>query len=218
MDSPHAMRRTAALIVVLTLLFSTGAGAQSRISVRGNVGAAFFQSPNGLNSILNSGVDLGLGTSVRLYEGLELVLQGSYDRFTLNGDNVAVFSRNLQVGPSSRIEGGDYSFLNATIGMRYVYRNQSSAHPYMSSGVGLYRSAVAETKVFQGGRLVQSARARSTVSMGFHLSLGVDFRINDTYSFFFEPRYVVVNTNDRKFGIETSSQYVPIRLGLDVRL
>lgn len=214
------MRRIAFLIVLLTLLFSIGAGAQaqSRVSVRGNVGAAFFQSPNGLNSILNSGIDLGLGGSVRLYEGLELVLQGSYDRFTLNGDNVAVFSRNLQAGPSSKIEGGDYSFLNATIGMRYVYRNQSNAHPYLSSGVGIYRSTITETRIYQSDRLVQSAPARSTISTGFHLAMGVDFRINDTYSFFFEPRYVVVNTNDREFGIETSSRYVPVRLGIDVRL
>lgn len=212
------MRRTALLVLFLTLLMSTGVEAQPAVSVRGNVGAAFFQSPRGLNTILNSGTDLGLGVGIQIYRGLELEVEGSYDHFTLNGDNVALFSRNLQVGPSSRVEGGDYSYLNASIGMRYVYQNGSSAHPYLLSGVGIYRSVVRETKVYQGGRLVQSASTRSLVSTGFHLAMGINFRIDDTYSVFFEPRYVVVNTSDEEFGIGRSSRYVPVRLGLDVRL
>lgn len=212
------MRRIALLVLVLPLMMSTGAGAQPTVSVRGNVGAAFFQAPRGLNSVLNSGTDLGLGVGIQIYRGLEVELQGGYDQFTLNEDNVALFSGDLEVGPSSSVDGGDYDYLSASIGLRYVYRNRSSAHPYLSSGVGIYRSTIGETKIYQGGELVQAASGRSLVSTGFHLAMGINFRIDDTYSVFFEPRYVVVNTEDEEFGIGRSSRYVPVRLGFDVRL
>lgn len=212
------MRRTAFLVVCLVFLVGAPAGAQPTVSVRGNVGAAFFQSPEGLNSVLNSGVDLGVGLDVRLYEGFGLILEGAYDRFTLNGENVALFSQDLEVGPSSSVEGGHYTLLNATVGLRYVYRNPSDAHPYLSGGVGLYRTAFSETKVFQSGQLVQEASGRASTNLGFHVALGIDFRIDDTYSFFFEPRFVVVYTDGQELGIGRSTRFVPVRLGLDVQL
>ena len=145
------MRRTVVLIVLLTFALGTSVEAQPQVSVRGNVGAAFFQSPDGLNNVLNSGVDLGLGVGIELYEGLEIVLQGSYDRFTLNGDNVGIIDEELTV--ESTVDGGDFDVLNGSIGLRYTLRNQSDAHPYVSGGVGIYRTVFARTRSDQGDEI-----------------------------------------------------------------
>jgi len=207
------MRRIAALLVFVGLLFTASASAQPAVSVRGNVGAAFFQSPEGLNTVLNSGVDLGLGAGFEVYEGLELVLQGSYDRFTLNSDNVALLDENLAVG--TQVDGGDFNVLNGTIGLRYTLQNQSDAHPYVSGGVGLYRVVFAEARVSQGGELLPEL---STTERGFHVAIGADFRIDETYSVFFEPRYVVVDTEGSALETNASTRYVTVRLGMDVQL
>jgi opacity protein-like surface antigen len=207
------MRRIAALLVFVGLLFSASASAQPSVSVRGNVGAAFFQSPDGLNTVLNSGIDLGLGAGVQVYEGLDLVLQGSYNRFTLNGDNVALLDDNLAVGTS--VDGGDFTVLNGTIGLRYTLQNQGDVHPYASGGVGLYRVVFAEARVSQGDALLPEL---STIRRGFHVAVGSNFRIDETYSVFFEPRYVIVNTEGSDLETNASTRYVTIRLGMDVQL
>lgn len=199
------MRRTVVLFVLLAFLLVPGASAQPEVSIRGNAGAAFFQSPEGLNTVLNSGVNLGLGGGVKLYEGLELVLQGSYDRFTLNGDNIAIIE-DLPV--ESTVDGGTFNVLNGSIGLRYTLRNQSDAHPYVSGGVGIYRT-VYESEIFQ--RIV-------TTNRGFHAAIGSNFRIDDTYALFIEPRLVVINTEESELETGTSVRYVTVRLGLDVRL
>ncbi|MEF8866327.1 MAG: outer membrane beta-barrel protein [Salinibacter sp.] len=207
------MRRTAALLVLLGLLLSTSVSAQPAVSLRGNVGAAFFQSPEGLNTVLNSGVDLGLGAGVEVYDGLEVVLQGSYDRFTLNGDNVALLEENLSVGTS--VEGGALNVLNGTIGLRYTLKNQSDAHPYVSGGVGLYRTEFAEARVRQSENVLPE---RSTRRRGFHVAIGSNFRIDETYSVFVEPRYVVVDTEGSDLETGSSTRYVTVRLGMGVQL
>ena len=206
------MRRTAVLFSFLVLLVVSGAVAQPTVSVRGNVGAAFFQSPEGLNNILNSGVDLGLGAGVQLYGGLELVLQGSYDRFTMNGDNVALLSEGLDV--RSEIEGGALNVLSGTIGFRYILRNPSDAHPYVSGGIGLYQSVLEEAfseedEIFQ--RLVATRK-------GYYMALGTNFRIDDTYAVFFEPRLVIIDTNGSELNTPTSTRYATLLLGLEVQL
>lgn len=212
------MRRTACCIALLLFIVGGSAVAQPTVSVRGNVGAAFFRSPNGLSSVLNSGVDLGLGASVELFSGVELTLEGGYDAFTLNGDNVALRAENLDVGSSSDVNGGQYSLLNASMGLRYVIENQTDAHPYLSAGVGIYRSMIAETEIYQEGRLVQMAGERTTTGTGLQLAVGVEFEINETYAFFFEPRYVIVDTDEEAFGLGTSTRFIPLRMGLDVAL
>ena len=206
------MRRTAALFVLLAILLVPGAAAQPEVSLRGNVGAAFFRSPDGLNNVLNSGVDLGLGAGVELYKGVELVLQGSYDRFTLNGDNVALFDANLSVG--ARVEGGALNVLNGTIGLRYILENSTDAHPYVAGGVGVYRSVLEKTKI-QGEEIFPRL---ATTSRGFYAAIGSTFRINDTYAVFFEPRFVSVDTEGSELDTGESTRYVTLRLGLDVRL
>ena len=206
------MRRTAALLIVLGLVFSTRVSAQPAVSVRGNVGAAFFQSPEGLNNVLNSGVDLGLGAGLEVYDGLEVVLQGSYDRFTLNSDNVALLDDNLSVGTS--VEGGALNLINGTVGLRYTLKNQSDAHPYVAGGIGLYRTELAEARVRQGENVLPE---RSTRGRGFHLAIGSNFRVNETYGVFFEPRYVVVDTDDSDLQTGTSTRYVTVRLGVEVQ-
>ena len=206
------MRRTAALLVLLGLL-TTSVSAQPTVSLRGNVGAAFFQSPEGLNTVLNSGVDLGLGAGVEVYNGLEVVLQGSYDRFTLNGDNVALLNDNLSVG--TPVDGGALNVLNGTIGLRYTLKNQSDAHPYVAGGVGLYRTVLAETRIRQSGNVLPERSARGR---GGHAAVGSNFRINETYSVFVEPRYVIVDTEGSELETGTSTRYVTVRLGMGVQL
>ena len=207
------MRRTVILIVFLTFALGTSVEAQPHVSVRGNVGAAFFQSPDGLNNVLNSGVDLGLGAGIELYEGLEIVLQGSYDRFTLNGDNVGIIDEELTV--ESTVDGGDFDVLNGSIGLRYTLRNQSDAHPYVSGGVGIYRTVFARTRSDQGDEIFPRI---ATTNRGFHVAIGSTFRIDDTYAFFFEPRLVIVNTEDSELSTSTSTRYVTARFGVDLRL
>jgi opacity protein-like surface antigen len=206
------MRRTAALLIVLGLVFSTRVSAQPAVSVRGNVGAAFFQSPEGLNNILNSGVDLGLEAGLEVYDGLEVVLQGSYDRFTLNSDNVALLDDNLPVGTS--VEGGALNLINGTVGLRYTLKNQSDAHPYVAGGIGLYRTELAEAQVRQGENVLPE---RSTRGRGFHLAIGSNFRVDETYGVFFEPRYVVVDTGGSDLQTGDSTRYVTVRLGVEVQ-
>ena len=206
------MRRIAALFVFVGLLLGTRASAQPAVSVRGNVGAAFFQSPEGLNNVLNSGVDLGLGAGLEVYDGLEVVLQGSYDRFTLNSDNVALLDDNLPVGTS--VEGGALNLINGTVGLRYTLKNQSDAHPYVAGGIGLYRTELAEARVRQGENVLPE---RSTRGRGFHLAIGSNFRVNETYGVFFEPRYVVVDTGGSDLQTGDSTRYVTIRLGVEVQ-
>ena len=206
------MRRTAALLVFFGLVLSTRVSAQPAVSVRGNVGAAFFQSPEGLNNVLNSGVDLGLEAGLEVYDGLEVVLQGSYDRFTLNSDNVALLDDNLPVGTS--VEGGALNLINGTVGLRYTLKNQSDAHPYVAGGIGLYRTELAEAQVRQGENVLPE---RSTRGRGFHLAIGSNFRVDETYGVFFEPRYVVVDTDDSDLQTGTSTRYVTVRLGMEVQ-
>ena len=206
------MRRIAALFVFVGLLLGTRASAQPAVSVRGNVGAAFFQSPEGLNNVLNSGVDLGLGAGLEVYDGLEVVLQGSYDRFTLNSDNVALLDDNLPVGTS--VEGGALNLINGTVGLRYTLKNQSDAHPYVAGGIGLYRTELAEAQVRQGDNLLPE---RSTRGRGFHLAVGSNFRVDETYGVFFEPRYVVVDTGGSDLQTGDSTRYVTVRLGVEVQ-
>ena len=206
------MRRTAALLVFFGLVLSTRVSAQPAVSVRGNVGAAFFQSPEGLNNVLNSGVDLGLEAGLEVYDGLEVVLQGSYDRFTLNSDNVALLDDNLPVGAS--VEGGALNLINGTVGLRYTLKNQSDAHPYVAGGIGLYRTELAEAQVRQGENVLPE---RSTRGRGFHLAIGSNFRVDETYGVFFEPRYVVVDTGGSDLQTGDSTRYVTVRLGVEVQ-
>ncbi len=207
------MRRAVVLIFFLAFFLGTGVKAQPSVSVQGNVGAAFFQSPSGLSDILNSGVNLEFGTGVQVYEGLEVVLQGSYDRFTLNGDNLTLFNQNLPV--EAEVEGGAFTLLNATLGLRYTLQNQGSAHPYVSGGMGIYRTTLSEARISQSN---ETLPGRATTGKGYHATLGTKFQIDETYSFFFGPRYVIVDTNESELQTSTSTRYVTLRLGVEVQL
>lgn len=204
-----AMRRTALLVVIAFAFLGAHALAQPTVSVRGNVGAAFFRSPAGLNVLLNSGVDFGVEASVQVYRGLELKVGGSYDRFTFNEDNVALYNPELDYETGSTLEAGNYNFLNVGVGLRYVFTNESDAHPYLASGMGYYRSTIAQS---------QSVREGQTTSTGMHVGAGVEFRIDETYSVFFEPRYVIVYADSEELSLGTSSRFVPVRLGLEMNL
>lgn len=206
------MRRLAILFIFLPFLIASSAVAQPEVSVRGNVGAAFFQSPDGLNTVLNSGVNLGVGASVRMSEGLELVLEGGYDRFTFNGDTFGLLAENLSVG--SEVEGGHLNVQNVTMGLRYTFTNRSNAHPYVAGGVGLYRPALEQATVIQSD---ETLPRRATTTYGYHAAAGSKFLVNETYSFFFEPRLVIVDTAGSELQTDSSTRYVTVRLGMDVR-
>lgn len=209
MPSPTTFQRVPIFALLLFVIASTGAMAQPTVSVRGNVGASFFRSPEGLSEVLHSGVDMGVGANVQVYRGLSVTVHGGYDQFTLNEETARLFNR---------IEAGDLSFLSGALGVRYTYVNESDAHPYVTSGVGVYRVSSSNRKVFQQGELINRKGEQSFTDLGIHLAIGSLFRMDETYAVFFEPRYVLY-VKDRRPGIRTSAlRYFSLRLGVEVRL
>jgi hypothetical protein len=207
------MRRTIFSIVMLACALCTSAAAQPAISLRGNVGAAFFQAPEGLSNVLNSGVNVGMGVGMHVRGGLEVVVEGGYDRFTLNGDTFAL----LQGSPPSgvRVDGGALNVLNGTLGLRYTLRTRSDVQPYATAGLGLYHTRLESLDV--GGGATRYPRLTAT-RWGYHAAFGARFRINETYRFFFEPRYVSIDTRETELDTSTPTRYVTVRLGIDVSL
>jgi hypothetical protein len=206
------MRRLFVLFVLLVVPLGSSALAQPEVSVRGNVGAAFFQSPDGLNTVLNSGVNLGVGTAVQVTEGLEIVLEGSYDRFSFNGDTFALFAESVSL--ESEVDGGDFNVQNLTLGVRYTFTNQSDVHPYFAGGVGVYRPVLERATVSESDQMLPR---RSTVTNGYHAAIGSEFLVNETYSVFMEPRVVIVDTDGSELQVDTSTRYVTVQLGAEVR-
>lgn len=185
--------------------------AQSRISARGNVGASFFRAPNGLSEALNSGVNAGLSVDFRLYRGFFLSVQGGYDQFTLNEETTLSL-----IGDSETILG-DWAYVNGSLGLRYVYENESDAHPYFTIGVGGYQERVSNIRRFQNGEVVD-ANTSSTITnlrLGTHVGLGANFKLDDTYAVFFEPRYTFY---DLRSGVQESFRFFSLRLGGVVHL
>lgn len=206
LSGPSALLRSTVFVMFFALLVGADVMAQPTVSVRGNVGASFFRSPDVLSEALHSGVDLGLGAGVHIYRGLSLTVRGGYDRFTLNEETSRLFSR---------LEAGDLSFLSGSLGLRYTYRNSTDAHPYVATGIGIYRRSSSNRKVFEGGRLVSQKPQRTQTKRGIHLALGSLFRLDERYAVFFEPRYVFYNVNERLTG---TVRYFTLRLGMDVQL
>ncbi len=205
--APFALLRVPVLAFLIAVVASTGVMAQPTVSVRGNVGASFFRSPQGLSEILHSGTDLSLGVGVRVYRGLAVTVQGGSDRFTLDEETARLFS--------NRIEAGDLSFVSGALGVRYTYLNDGDAHPYLTTGVGLYRLSSSNRRVFENGNLVTRQSKRTFTEMGAHLAIGSLFRLDDTFAVFFEPRYVFYNVDEKWNG---TLRYFTLRLGVDVQL
>ena len=201
-----ALLRLTILAFVLVLGLSVSAAAQPTISVRGNVGASFFRSPDALSEALHSGVDLGIGAGIRVYRGLSVTVRGGYDQFSLNEETARLYQQ---------IEVGDLSFLSGSIGLRYTYTNDSDAHPYGAIGVGVYRASSSNRKQFSQGQLIQERPKQVSTEIGGHLAIGSLFRLDDTYAVFFEPRYVFYNVAENLGG---TIRYFTLRLGVDVKL
>ena len=197
--------RTILLACALALAASVGAAAQPAISVRGNVGASFFRSPDLLNEALHSGVDVGVGAGIEIYRGLSFTVRGGIDRFTLNEQSFRrVGFRN----------GGDVSFLSGSLGLRYTYENETDAHPYVAIGGGRYRRTISNLRAVEDGELVNLEGSRADTRLGTHLALGSLLRFNDRYALFFEPRYVLYDLAE---GPGDAQRYVTLRLGVDVQ-
>lgn len=192
--------------VVLVLGLGTSAVAQPAISVRGNVGASFFRSPDALSEALHSGFDLGVGAGVRVYRGLSITARGGYDQFTLNEETARLFQR---------LKFGDLSFLSGSVGVRYTYLSDNDARPYASMGLGVYRLKSSNRKDFQNGEVVARESDVTETKLGTHLAVGALFRLDETYAVFFEPRYVFYNLSE---GLSGELRYFTLRLGFDVRL
>jgi len=208
MDRPlgRSLVRMLSLALVLMVGSLGTAAGQPTVSVRGNVGATFFQSPDVTGSILNSGTNVGLETEVRLYRGFGVTVGVGYDRFTLNEENVRIYAR----------EGGDLSFLSGTFGLRYTFVNDTDARPYATVGVGRYRALVSDRKrVTDDGDLVDINNQVTEWQEGIHLAAGALFRLDDTYAVFAEPRFTFFDV-DR--GLSGALRYFTVRLGMDVQL
>lgn len=192
---------------LLLLVGSVGvAAAQPTVSVRGNVGASFFRSPDATSAVLNSGANLGLGAEIRVYRGLGVTVGLGYDSFTLNEHNARIYAQG----------GGDLSFLGGTLGLRYTFVSDSDAQPYLTLGGGIYRALVSDRKqVTQDGNLVDADDEISRRQEGAHVGAGALFRLNDTYAVFGEPRYTFFDVDQ---GLSQSLRYFTLRLGIDVQL
>lgn len=206
---PDLPRRPTLLVLVLALTFGADAVAQPTVSVRGNVGASFFRSPDFASETLHSGVDLGVGAGVRVYRGVSITVRGGYDQFSLNEESLRAFSQGR------KLTQGDISFLSGSLGIRYTYLNDSDAHPYGSAGLGVYQLRSSDRRVFEDGELTNRREDASETEMGFHFAIGSLFRLDDTYSVFFEPRYVFYDLGESLSG---EFRYFTLRLGVDVRL
>jgi hypothetical protein len=195
-----------AFAALLLLGLSASAAAQPTVTLRGNVGASFFRAPDGVKNALNSGVDVGAGAGIRVWEGVSIIGHVSYDQFTLNEQT----ARSL-----GRAVAGDRSFLGGALGVRYTYLNETDAHPYASVGAGIYRLHESNRKVFRQGNVVERLPSQSATNVGLHLALGSLFRLDDTYALFFEPRYVFYDISERLTGAQ---RYASLRLGVEVQL
>jgi opacity protein-like surface antigen len=197
--------RTALLSLLLAAC--TGiAAAQPALTLQGNLGATSLQGPDQSSAVLNSGVNLALGAQVRVYRGLGLVVEGSYDQFTINDKNVRLYGT----------ESGDLSFLGGTVGLRYTYENDTDAHPYVGGGIGRYRVANQNLWLRQeDDTIMKTSEETRAVQTGYHMAFGTNFRLNDTYAFFFEPRYVIVDTERIP---AQASRFWSVRFGVAARL
>ena len=203
-------RTLLARILSLGLLLVVGgvgaAAAQPTFSVRGNVGASFFRSPDATRNVLNSGTNLGVETEVRVYRGLGVTVGVGYDTFTFNEQNARIYARG----------GGDLSFLGGMLGLRYTFVNDSGAQPYVALGGGVYRALVSDRKqIGDDGELVDVSDELSVRQEGVHLAAGALFRLNDTYAVFGEPRYTLFDVDQ---GLNQALRYFTLRLGVDVQL
>lgn len=200
-----SLARIAAWALLLVVGTAGVAGAQPDVSVRGNVGASFFQSPETTSLILNSGTNLGLEAEVQVYRGLGITLGATYDGFTFNEENARLYSRS----------GGDLSFLGGSVGLRYTFRNTTDAHPYVAVGGGFYRGRVTDRKqVTSEGQLVDASEKVNFTEEAAHLAVGSLFRLDDTYAVFAEPRYTFFNLGR---GLTGELRYFSLRLGVDVQ-
>lgn len=204
-DPRSLFSRFVALGLFLVLAGGVTATAQPTVSLRGNVGASFFQSPDLQSDLLNSGTSFGLEAAVQVYRGVGITVGGGYDGFTLNEETARIAGS----------PGGDLSFLSGTLGLRYTYLNDSDAHPYLTAGAGVYQRRNTNRLEVADGQLVEANEQMQESRMGLHVALGSVFRLDDTYAVFFEPRYVFY---DFEAGGRRTNRYFSLRLGVDVRL
>lgn len=206
------------LLLVFSLaggLVSTAA-AQPNVHLRGNVGASFFQSPGVEQDLLNSGTDLALGVDADVYRGFSVTLQGEYDQFTLNQENAQILSGG------GRFRAGDLSLIGGSLGLRYTLQNDSDAHPYAVGGIGLYRGRQTDSRFYgaEGGE--EPAAKKTSIQGGYYLALGTNFRLDDTFAVFLEPRFTFINAESDSFLISSQDtetpRYFTLRLGVDVRV
>lgn len=205
---------TGLLLLLMGLGWAGSASAQPTVSLRGNVGASFLRSPELERQIFNSGVDAGLAMDVEVYRGFSVTVHGAYDQFTLNRETAQ------RIGGGT-VQIGDLSFLSGSIGLRYTFENDSDAQPYVGAGAGLYQVRQTDQETFGSGG-TGTAVAQSTVREGFHVVAGANFRLDDTYAVFFEPRYVFVTPGPGGFLLtdrgDQDPRYFTLRIGLDVQL
>jgi hypothetical protein len=205
LPAPSTLVRSTTLAAVFALGLCVSAAGQPIVSVRGNVGATFFRSPEATSTILNSGTNLGLEAEVRVYRGLGITVGGGYDSFTFNEDNARIYGQS----------GGDLAFLGGEVGLRYTFLNDTDAHPYVALGGGLYQGRLTDRKqITEEGQLVDADESVNQTEEGGYLAAGALFRLDDTYAVFAEPRYTFYDFGG---GATGELRYFTLRLGVDVQ-
>ncbi len=226
------MSRFVLLVAVALLLSTAAAEAQPIVNVRGHGAASWFRSPTEQRSLVDSGFELGLGVGVEVLRGLEVTLEGTFDRFPGNENQLVLNLANLFPNPRIRPDGGDVQAWSAALGMRYTYVNDTPAQPYVAASGSYSAYSAQQADVFVDDALFRRAPRAEAMAFGYQVAVGVSFRINDRYAFFVEPRYVVAYTSDQRVvfdfqdgrqavqlvtGRDEPIKFVPVRLGLQFR-
>jgi len=213
---------------------------QPDLRVRGYAGASWFRSPDRQGSVLDPGVDLGLGVGWDVYRGAEITLEGAFAHFAGNENELGLSLAGQFPGPSLDVTGGDVFAWTAAAGLRYTFRNPSAAHPYVAAALtySAYRAQSAEVLIDRGdaGQIRRRVPRSDLAAFGYQAAIGVSFQVSRRMAVFVEPRLSIVRTQDDRFvlqceepdcqdsapiGILTRSDqstvFVPVRLGVRFR-
>lgn len=231
------------VLVLLLIMSATSVSAQRDLTVRVGAGGIVMTQPDNLDAYLGSGTNLGLDVGVQLLPvslpGLELVVGAGFDRFTTNESDLLLFFGEGINAATERVDDGTLALLDGYLGLRYtVVSADIPSKPYFLAGVGMYHSIfqpatfrdvdgqIIEAQTSEGDPVLLTGDEIIDTHLGYTAGIGIDFDINDTYGFFVEGRYIVVQNGDYgdaptnlSGGVEvTTTRYYPIRFGATIRL
>jgi len=232
--------RTFVLVCCLALFVAPPVLSQS-VSLRAGAGGLVLTRPNDLDTFLGSGTDLMLDLSLQPFSasfpGLEISTTGTFDRFTTNESDLLIFFPRVQ-DQVDEIDNGDLSFFTGSLGLRYtVVSADIPSKPYVTAGIGMYHyryrpgtfldeNGNTVTDNLDGNVFTLDGNEIISTALGWNAGFGLDFSVNDTYGFFVEAQYVVVQNGEygraittvRSVESEDVTRYYPVRFGVTIRL